>query len=243
MANVPGYRSRVAVGDFSFSAYITDVSMPFTVNMLDTTTMGDTPGNPGQKAKTFIPGQNTSTLALKGYLDPDGTSGLLYDQINTWTGLEPVTYAPNGFAFGNETILVNALQSGSSTGATTTTPVAFSLDAQSSSATRQGASLHDLTAETADVSSAANDGGASSANGAVANLHVTAYSGLTNAVFIIEDSATGSSGWATIGTFATVSALTSEHLQIAGTVRRYVRCSVDVTGTGSITYVCAIARK
>jgi hypothetical protein len=236
MAFIPGKKGRILLGDFSFSAYVTDVTPTFSVDMLETTTMAD-------DAKKFIPGANTSTLGLKGFLDPDGTSAAQYDQINTWTGAEAVTYGPSGLSLGSELLMTSGLQASSQTGATMSAPVSFALECQSTGQTDRGVSLHDLAAETVDVSGTAVDGGAASTTGAVAHLHVTAFSGLTSAVFIVEDSATGSSGWATIGTFTTATALTQERLVIAGTVRRYTRYSVDVTGTGSVTFQVGIARR
>lgn len=237
MTFIPGYRARVLCGDFSFSAYINDVNQPYTVDMHDTTVMTDGPG------RKFIPGKNTSTLALKGFLDPDSTADAQYDQINDWTGAEPVTYGPNGLALGAELWMVNALPNAKTSTAQETSPVGFSLNAQTTGSTDFGRSLHDLAADTVDASGAAYDGGASSAAGGVAHLHVTAFAGLTQAIVIVEDSANGSSGWATIGTFATVSALTFERLEIAGTIRRYTRYSIDVTGTGSISHQVGLARR
>lgn len=230
------YKGRVLLGDFSFSAYITDATPTFAVDMLDVTTMVDT-------SKKYIPGQNTSTFGLKGFLDPDGTANLQYDQINTWTGAEPVSYGPNGLAFGSELWMHHGLQSKSETGATNSSPVSFSVDSQGTGITNQnGVSLHDLTAETATSNSAAYNGGAASTTGARAHLHVTAFSGLTNNIVTIQDSADGTTGWTTIGTFATVTGLTSERLTISGTVRQYVRALWTITGTGTNTFAVGFAR-
>lgn len=235
MTFIPGKKGRIILGDFSFSAYVTDVTPAFNVDMLDVTTMAD-------DAKRFIPGQNTSTMGLKGFLDPDGTSDAQYDQINDWTGAEAVTYGPNGLSIGSELLMRSALQSNVTHTSNLSSPVSFSLEMQSTGQTDRGVSLHDLTAETADGSATSVDGGAQSTTGAVAHLHVTAFSGLSAAAIIVEDSANNST-FATIGTFTTVAGLTQERLEIAGTVRRYVRATIDVTGTGSITYQVGLARR
>jgi hypothetical protein len=60
-------------------------------------------------------------------------------------------------------------------------------------------------------------------SGAVAYLHVTAVSGGTVTV-TVEDSADASS-WATIGTFTAASSPGAQRIEIAGTVRRYVRAT------------------
>ncbi len=86
------------------------------------------------------------------------------------------------------------------------------------------------------------DDAAATIDGAVAHLHVTAVSASDTILVTIEDSA-NSSTWATIGTFTLALAATSQRITIAGTIRRYVRCVWDVTGTGiSIPFAVALAR-
>lgn len=238
----PGYVARVICGDFLFSADITDWSEPFMVDMLDVT-VPVSPGNGNTPSRTFIPGQPVCTLTMKGFLDPDGTAAAQYDQINSWTGSEAVTFGPSGLAFGSELLMTAGLKAKAETGATVTTPVSFGMDVQNTGLCDRGVSLHDNTAETADGSSAAFDGGAASSSGFVAHLHTTAFSGLTSNAVIIEDSTNGSTGWGTIGTFATVTGLSQERLEVTGAVKRYVRCSFDVTGTGSTTFQVGFARR
>lgn len=236
MAFQPSYNSRVLIGSFAFSAYVNDVQFPTSTNMLDVTTLANT-------AKTFIPGQVTSTASLKGYLDPDTTSLGQYDQINTFTSTSALAYAPRGFAFGNEAFMVNALRTSAQSGAGVGGAVTFDLACQTALHTDFGYSLHDLTAETSTGSSAALNGAASSANGGVAQLHVTAFSGFTGVAFIVEDSANGTTGWATIATFTNVTGLTSERITITGTIRQYTRVTQTVSGTGSVTFQAGIARR
>ncbi len=236
----PGYNARIVCGDFSFSSYMNEWTETADVDMLDITV----PTSPSH-AKQFLAGMTMSTFGLKGFLDLDGTADAQYDQIKDWfenAAAEAVTFGPSGLALGSEVILSAGLVTKAEIAAAVPTPVMFALDCQNSGLLGRGVSLHDLTAETVDGSAAAVDGGAASTTGAVAHLHVTAFSGLTSAAVIIEDSATGSSGWATIGTFATATGLTQERIVVAGTVRRYTRATVDVTGTGSVTYAVAIAR-
>lgn len=69
------------------------------------------------------------------------------------------------------------------------------------------------------------------ARGGAAYLEVLAFTG-TSVVVTIEDSADGSTGWATIGTFASVAgAEVEERIAIAGAVKRYIR--FVTTGTFS----------
>ena len=91
--------------------------------------------------------------------------------------------------------------------------------------------------------SAAQDGGASSANGA------TAYALATNIVtpqtlsITIEDSPDGIT-WATLATFSNFTAVKSEAIEITGTVDRYVRAAwTGPDATHPATFVVAFARR
>lgn len=231
MSTVSAQKSRVIVGDFSLSAKITSVKDGWTTDMLDTTTLADS-------AKQFTNGKTTATISMDGFHDD-----LTFADSAAWSSSgEPFSYAPQGFAIGNEVWMNLANQTTFETNATTSDVVGFSLAAQATGPTVFGRSLHDLGAETTNGSAASYDDAiATSAAGGIAHLHVTAFSGLTNAVVTVEDSA-NNSVFATIGTFTTATGVTAQRLTIAGTVRRYVRATVAVTGTGSVTYAVAFAR-
>jgi hypothetical protein len=226
-----GFKTRILLGDFSLSAKLASVSLPYTVDMLDVTTFAD------NGVKRFIPGLSGSTASASGFIDADTAT-----DVAAWTTAQPLTYAPFGLAHGSRVELVDTLRATYTTGTQVAGVASFDLAATTDGFTDFGVSLHDLTAETADENGTSLDGSASSANGGVAQLHVTAFSGLTNAVITIEDSADDSS-WATIATFATVTGLTSERVAVTGTVRRYLRYVLDVTGTGSVTFQTSFARR
>lgn len=86
------------------------------------------------------------------------------------------------------------------------------------------------------------DGGASSANGAAAFLHVlTAAASDTYSVIIQGSSASDMSGATTLGTFTlNASALGSERIAIAGSIPRYVRYRATRTGSAGNTVKLAI---
>lgn len=105
-----------------------------------------------------------------------------------------------------------------------------------------GYTLHVLGAETADGNGTGVDNLASSAGGAVAVVHVTAFSGLTNIVLKVQHS-TDNSAWSDLITFTTVTGTTWQRSTATGTVNRYLRAFWDVTGTGSATFAMAAARR
>lgn len=236
MAAQPSFNSRVLLGALNLSCEARDVSVDQSVNTLDVSTLCDT-------SRSYIPGRLDSTFSASGPLDVSTTAGDPYDQLGDWVGTNlPLTYAPRGLTALREAMLMDALNISIGVTSPSGDAVGYSVSAQGTGFDF-GYVLEDLTAITADGNGTARDLTAQSTNGAVAHLHVTAFSGLTNNVVTIEDSADGSTGWATIGTFTTVTGLTSQRLAIAGTVKRYVRVVDNVTGTGSCTRSVALARR
>ena len=238
MAFQSAQNSRVLAGAFSYSPKLTQWSVPSTITPIEVTTIADS-------AKQFIPGDDTSTLTMGGYFDDDGTAGAFFASVNTWmTTPTGVTVAPSGLALGSELVMVNANQSNVTN--VTSDPAAntFTFAAQTDGVTDFGRSLHDLTAETATAVGTGYDNGAATANGGLAQIHVTAFSGFTNIIVLVEHSV-DNSVWATLATFSTVTAATSERITIAAgtTVRRYLRSSWTKTGTGSCTFQVGFARR
>lgn len=245
MAFQPGPTSRILIGALRASAYSRSVALPSTTNMIDVTTL-ELVGVAPQKPKVFIPGQNTSTFSCDGPLDVDAVDTSMFDALKDWKqSTLPITYGILGFGSGAPVWMINGVQTSVSTMASLTGSVDWSCAAQTDGMTDfNGVALVDLSDATIDASSTSVDNGASTANGGVAHLHVTAFSGLTSNAIIVEHS-TNNSVWATLGTFATVTGVGSERLVIAAgtTVNRYLRISDDVTGTGSCTRLVSFARR
>lgn len=106
----------------------------------------------------------------------------------------------------------------------------------------EGVILQPHAALTANTTGTNVDNTASSANGGVGYLEVSAYSGFTNVVAKIQHSADNSI-WADLITFATVTAAPiAERLTVAGSVNRHTRSVVTVTGSGSVTPFIGFAR-
>lgn len=229
---VSAQKSRIIGSDFSLSAYVRNVSAAWTADMHDVSALTDT-------AKQFIVGQDTGTLTIGGLYDTAE-----HAELAAWksSDAQPISYAPRGFTLGYEVWMSSTLESSLELSSSVSGLNEFSLNGQADGIVDMGVSLHDLAAVTADESGTGVDGTAATTGGGVAHLHVTEFSGFSAADVIIEDSA-NNTDWATIGTLTTVAATTSQRLVIAGTIRRYTRYSVDVTGTGSITFAVALARR
>lgn len=226
-----GYKSRLLVGDLAIHSKLTEFENALNIDMHDVTVFKPTPD------KDFIPGVDTSNLSASGFIDADTQT-----ELATWTDSTPVLFGYEGLALGSVVELCAANQASYNPGSTVAGVASFDVSGQATGPSSFGVSLHDLTAATSDESGTAHDGTAATSAGGWAQLHVTAFSGFSGAVVIVEDSATGSSGWATIATFATAAGTTSERVAVAGAVRRYLRYSIDVTGTGSITFAVGFAR-
>lgn len=244
MAFVPAQQSRVLAGPVNFSVYSDSWGLPIETDMLDVTCFANS-DNTDMDSRAFIPGLSTSTVSFAGPLDVDSTANGAADVLADWKGSAalPVTIAPSGLTALSECFMVAAYEVSVEDSVAPTDPVSYSFEGQTSGETDYGVVLENLTAVTTDGNGTARDLTGATTNGGVAHLHVTAFSGLTNNIVTIEDSADGSTGWATILTFSTYTAVTSERVAISGTVRRHLRVVDNVTGTGSTTRAVTFARR
>ncbi len=99
--------------------------------------------------------------------------------------------------------------------------------------------LHPNGQETVTGNAASHDGGASSANGGRANLHILAITG-TWTVKIQHSS--DNSTWADLVTFTSATTTGAETKTVTGTVNRYLRAVHTEDVAGSLTYVVGFAR-
>jgi hypothetical protein len=124
--------------------------------------------------------------------------------------------------------------------------VGYTFQAASDDSVDMGYVIHALGPETADGNGTAVDRGAApltpTTRGAAVAIHVTAYSGLTSAAIKVQHSP-DNSVWSDLVAFTSVTAITSERKLVADgtTVNRYLRVVTDVTGTGSVTFLVAVA--
>lgn len=227
-----GYKARVLLGDLSMSPKLSDVSLPFSVEMLDVTTFAD------DGVKRFIPGLGSSTSSMSGFMDSE-----TLDEMDGFTSTSPLTYGPRGLAHSAPLFLVDTLKATVEVGSQVAGVSSFTLSGQTDGVTDIGVSLHDLEAETGDGNDSNFDGSASSAAGAAGHLHVTAFSGFSAVDVAIQHSANGSTGWSDLIAFTQVSGTTSERVEVAGSVNRYVRAEWAKTGTGSITFQVGFSRR
>ena len=241
MAFIHGKDSQVIHGVNDLSSYLNDASVSADVEVAETTAFGSS-------AKTYIVGLKDATVSASGMFD--GASGAVDAVLAASIGsdsLAPVTIGYNGTTLNNRVSLLLAKTTSYEVSTPVGDVVAVSYSAQADGGVDQGVSLAALTSVSASTTGTANDNGASSTNGGMAQVHVTVNTRSTTSVIKIAHS-TDNSTFADLVTFTTVGigATTSERSLVAAgtTVNRYLRAvNTLAAGSGSITYQVSFARR
>lgn len=234
MAFVHGKSAAAFIDGYDLTSYVTSGEFSAEVDSAETSTWGSS-------WKSFIAGQMQAGVSIDGLFDSTFTPRFTGQIGNTPGAL--LTFGPGGLALGAPCRLLSVIESDYGETADIGDVVSFSYEAMTDRQVGLGHVIAASEAVTTDQNGTAVDLTAATTTGAIAFLHVTSVSASDSIVCTIEDSATGSSGWATIGTFASKAAIGAERIVIAGTIRRYVRVVDDVTGSGvSITRAVALAR-
>lgn len=230
--------SRVFVNAAHQSAHVSGYSVSHSREYSPVTSLLDDGGR-------YQPGLLGGALTVKGMFD--STAGSLHQVVqaaaDTDNGLL-WTICPDGTALGSPAVSCVSDLADYAVDASVSDTVGLQITAQPDDGVDIGVVLHAHGAETADGNGSSVDNAASSANGGVATLHVTAYDSFDTVDVTVEHSANNST-WATLATFATATDVTYERVIVAPgtTVNRYLRAVVDVDGTGSVTYLVAFARR
>lgn len=224
--------SRVFVNERHASAQLTGWSVGHSRQYGEATTIVDS----GAK---FVPGIMSGSLSMAGLFD---SAQFMETEVSSALGVDnglKLTVCPYTTVLGARAMFCQADPESYSVDAALASTVTFSVDTVADAMVDMGVVLHDHTAETLDDDGDSVNRLASSAAGAGASLHVTAFSGLTNVVIKIQDSPDDAI-WSDLVTFTTVTGVTSQFTTVAGTVDQYVRASWNVTGTGSVTFLVAL---
>lgn len=197
--------------------------------------------------KNYLAGQGDGSIIVDGYLDnTDNGTHEAFSTIASGDNSQIVTVALGNNALpaaGDPTASMHCNQFNYTSTTLRSGAIAFNAAMKAGPdlpVLEWGVLVADATI-TGDGSSAYVDNGAASTAGGSAYLHITGLSAGDTIVVTIEDSANGSSGEATIGTFTLDgSAINGERIAIAGTIRRYTRATYDVTGAG-VSFPLAVA--
>lgn len=230
MAFKHGKDTEVWLHDIDLTSFLNSLDLKADTDTAETSTFGN-------DWKKFIPGQSGAVVDFAGLYDPDQTS--VNDTLTASAG-SLLTHGPAGMvAEGDAARLMTILATAYGESAAVGGVVAFKWSVLADGSLGFGVCLHPLAQAASASNGSGVDGGASSANGGFAHLHVTAITDDLDVT--IEDSADGSTDWQTIATFTTASAVGSERQAIAGTIRRHVRATWD-PNAGTATFGVALAR-
>lgn len=242
MAFIHGKDAAVIHGTTPLTSYLNDGSVSQDIETAETTAFGVAGG-----AKTYITGLRDATLSASGLFD--GVASAVDDVLSASIGsdtLAPVLFAQSGIAAGNRAFILQAKTTSYEVSAPVGDVVSVSYDAQADGGADDALLLTALAAVTATGNGTAQDNSASTTNGGMAQLHVTANTMNNNTVFKVQHSSDNST-WVDLVTFTTVATTvtTSERVLVAAgtTVNRYLRASYTASGTGSITFTMAFARR
>lgn len=235
-----GKNTTVLIEQYDISSYLNEVSASQSIETADTSTFGT-------NAKTYIAGQNDATISFSGLYD-GATDAIaeIFEAIIDNDSTPPITIAADGgLTVGNKAILAQAKQTSYEVSAPVSDVVSLSGEFQVTDGMRGGVLLAAATTHTATTNGSSVDGGASSALGAKANLHVTANTRDASTTIKVQHSADNST-WADLITFDSIpgASPTSQTASQNGTINRYLRATTTIaSGTGSITYTLSLSRR
>lgn len=237
MAFKHGKNAAVWYGGVDMSPYLFGADLSIGVETADTTTFAS------GGWRSYIPGLIGGGYEFEGLYDPAETN----IQAALGTGGGVLTVCPSGSALGDLVRLVPVITTDYGQSSPIDGAIGFSWGVTAEDAIAAGKIIHPLAEDTNTTTGNAIDGTASSSAGWTAHLHVTLVDG-GSWVITVQDSSDGSTGWATIATFAAKTAAGSERLVSAAattTVKRYIRVVATRTGGSAgqgITYALGFAR-
>lgn len=242
-----GKNTVVLFDKYDLSQYFTTANVNATSEAVETTTFGSA-------NKTYAVGMRDGKISLEGLwsgvLDTEGVDAVLTAAFGSTTK-KVVTVASEGAALGRRAKLVNGDEASYQVKGAVADMVTISAEVQASG-TQGGLDGGVLLAAnqvvSALIANSSVDNTASTTNGGVAHLHVTANTRNGAATIKVQHSANNST-WADLVVFTTTtnSTTTSERVEVAAgtTINRYIRANISsVAGsTGSLTLTVGFARR
>ena len=238
MAFSGGASAEIFVSGYDLTTFFRNLGFTNQQGTYDVTTFGAT-------GKTFIPGLTDGTITADGFFDggADLVDQVLSAAIGAASDGQWLVF-PQGDAIGARGRGCASVESNYQVTNPVDGAVTVSAAVQSDGGLDGVVSLHALGAETATGESASVNNLASSANGGVAFIQATAFTG-TSVVVKVQHS-TDNAVWADLVTFAAIDAARDyERVLVAAgtTVNQYLR-EQRASGTfSSVTHVVAFARR
>lgn len=241
-----GSSTQVLANEVLVSSQVSGWTMTWSRQVSEVTCVGQTPGAAGSN---FVPGLQAGNLGLRGPHQRDSTTGLTPEIVQA-IGVDNsflCTCLPDGYAIGKPSFFMVGDPTEFAVDATVAEAVSMTMSAQADEAVEMGWVLAPLQAYTADqLAGTAVDRGAApltpTTGGLAASMHITAYSGFTGVAVKVQHSP-DNAAWSDLATFANVTAVGWQKINVpmGTTVNRYLRASIDVTGSGSVTLLVSAA--
>ena len=240
MAAVHGKSTELWLGAYDVSTYFNSLGMPNELDEVDVTGFS-------ASAKSSVVGLASGMVELGGFFY--GGTGEIDEQLSGYFAsgtATPFTAMIGGDTLGNPARVANLLQTAYTIGANVNDAAKVTARGKANGGVLRAFVLHANGAETATDFEVGVDWGAASttSSGFAATLHVFAISGGITFTPKIADSADDVTyADVTGGGFTAVTAVGSQYLEGTASVRRYTRAAWTITGTGSVTFGIALAKK
>jgi hypothetical protein len=235
MAFVAGRRAKVLIGEYDLSAFLNNVSAVRNADLADVSVFGD-------QDREFLKTMQGASATLSGFIDTvAGASEPVLSSFLTGTSTRAVSIFWDADAIGSPGICGAGWEGSYENSAPVDGVQAIAANLAFTGRVDRAVSLHALGVETGTGAYTSVDHGASTANGAVANLHVTAGGASGTGTVLVQHS-TDNMSFVTIGTFSNFTAATSQTLEIAGTINRYVRANLS-SARNTQTFAVAFGRR
>ncbi len=234
-----GKNTTVLSDDFDLTTYLNSASVAASVEVPETTTFGSSD-------RSFIVGHNEGTVSFEGLFDgtTDSADSIFSAALGNTTD-KVISVSTDSTSVGGRAILVSSASTSYEISSPLTDVVSVSGEAVANGGLDYGVWLGCKSAVTSTSTGTSVDNSASSANGGVAHLHITANTRTATTVAKIQHSSDNST-FADLTTFTTIAIgdTTHERKLVTGTVNRYIRAVVTpAAGSGSITFSVAFSRR
>lgn len=225
-------RSRVYINGIDASPYFNSADVNTSADNADSSGFG-------QDWKTALPGMKGGTMKLGGFLDAEvpGVTSRLEDALGAEGASPIVSFVHEQAVLDSAGWSMAAIETSLALSAAIADISKASADFTNDSAVDRtrtvAAGGGTLTPSANGGTTTAANGGTATTLGAVGILQMFATSG--NPVVLIEHSANGTSGWATLIPFAAMNAPGAQRVAVTGTVQPYKRATV--TGGSATCWV------
>lgn len=237
MAFVHGKDTKIYVNGYDLTGFLNSISLSAEAGTAETTTFG-------ASSKAYLAGLKDATLSAEGLFE--GAVDAVDVVLNAALGAQGSiwTYLIEGDVIGKPGYGMAAVQTSYELDSPLDDICSLSAEAQSTVGLEPILVHQPRSTVVASGQATAINHGSTTTAGGVAYLQVPNITTITNLSVLIEDSADGNTGWATILTFAGVTASRArQRVAITGTVRAHTRARWVFTGTGSAQFHVGFGRR